>query len=233
MARGDSRNLDILVLAAVVIAAVGFSVSSSTGRPALRHRIQRHRLESARRDLGPSLCGADPSNSGCKSGHVGEMGRTFVLHGLWPQPSSDQYCDVPKDVADGARSSGLRHAVGGTLGGRRQLHRRCPTRRSWHRTSGTRTARVPASHRTSTSAMRDAHRAGSQGSRSPVQEATRAAGTLSTVRDQFDAEFGAGAGERVALTCRNVTGEGSVAYEVQLSLTAGRRAENRRTARCR
>jgi ribonuclease T2 len=43
---------------------------------------------------------------------------------------------------------------------------------------------------------------------------------LSAVRDKFDAEYGAGAGERLRLSCRNVTGEGSVAYELHVSLPA-------------
>jgi ribonuclease T2 len=41
---------------------------------------------------------------------------------------------------------------------------------------------------------------------------------LSAVRDRFDAEYGAGAGQRVRLSCRNLTGEGSVVYELHLSL---------------
>jgi ribonuclease T2 len=41
---------------------------------------------------------------------------------------------------------------------------------------------------------------------------------LSAVHDKFDAEYGAGAGERVRLSCRNVTGQGSVVYELHLSL---------------
>jgi ribonuclease T2 len=41
---------------------------------------------------------------------------------------------------------------------------------------------------------------------------------LNAVRDKFDAEYGAGAGERVRLSCRNVTGQGSVVYELHLSL---------------
>lgn len=44
--------------------------------------------------------------------------------------------------------------------------------------------------------------------------------TLTAVHDRFDAEFGEGAGQRVGLSCRNVTGEGSVIYEVQMSLPA-------------
>jgi len=40
------------------------------------------------------------------------------------------------------------------------------------------------------------------------------------VRGKFDDAFGKGAGERVGLSCRNVTGEGGVIYEVQMSLPA-------------
>ena len=42
-------------------------------------------------------------------------GTTWILHGLWPQPRDKQYCDVPKAVADRARTPRLRHAVGGHL----------------------------------------------------------------------------------------------------------------------
>nr|MCH9702497.1 ribonuclease T(2) [Actinomycetes bacterium] len=38
------------------------------------------------------------------------------------------------------------------------------------------------------------------------------------VRDRFDAEFGAGAGERVGLVCGQVDGEGTVVNDVHLSL---------------
>lgn len=53
--------------------------------------------------------------------------------------------------------------------------------------------------------------------------------SLSTVRDRFDAESGEGAGKRVGFVCRDVDGEGTVIYEVHLSLppVAGlRTAEN-------
>ena len=42
--------------------------------------------------------------------------------------------------------------------------------------------------------------------------------SLDAVRERMDAEFGAGAGQRVSLTCRKVDGAGMVAYEVQVSL---------------
>jgi len=42
--------------------------------------------------------------------------------------------------------------------------------------------------------------------------------TLTAVHDRFDAEFGEGAGQRVGLSCRNVTGQGSVVYELHVSL---------------
>jgi ribonuclease T2 len=41
---------------------------------------------------------------------------------------------------------------------------------------------------------------------------------LSGVQDKFNQAYGAGAGDRVRLSCRNMTGVGSVAYELHLSL---------------
>jgi ribonuclease T2 len=41
---------------------------------------------------------------------------------------------------------------------------------------------------------------------------------LSDVQDKFNQMYGAGAGDRVRLSCRNLTGQGSVAYELHLSL---------------
>jgi ribonuclease T2 len=42
--------------------------------------------------------------------------------------------------------------------------------------------------------------------------------SLDAVRDRMDAEFGAGAGKRARLSCREVEGIGMVAYELQISL---------------
>src|SRR4051812_27609286 len=101
MQRGDRTVISIsAVLAAVVVAAVGFSVFVLDRSPSSA-AIESTDSDSSRlvATWGPSLCKTDPSNSGCESGHVRAMGRTFVLHGLWPQPFSDQYCDVSKDVA--------------------------------------------------------------------------------------------------------------------------------------
>lgn len=38
------------------------------------------------------------------------------------------------------------------------------------------------------------------------------------IREAFDARFGKGAGARVALTCKDASGQGAVAFEVRLSL---------------
>ena len=108
MRRGDVVVLSIsCALAAIVVAAVTYSV-----------RVLDHKPSSAEFDSsdsssswlvltwGPSLCGAEPTNSGCKSGHVGTQGSTWILHGLWPQPADKQYCGVPKAIAD--RASDLR-----------------------------------------------------------------------------------------------------------------------------
>ncbi len=42
--------------------------------------------------------------------------------------------------------------------------------------------------------------------------------SLSTVRDRFDAAFGARTGDRVGMNCREVGGSGMIIYELHLSL---------------
>lgn len=41
---------------------------------------------------------------------------------------------------------------------------------------------------------------------------------LTEIQDKLDQELGGGAGDRFRLSCRNVTGHGSLAYELHLSL---------------
>jgi ribonuclease T2 len=223
MARGDRTVITIsAVLVAVVVAAVGFSVFVLDRSPSSA-AIESSDSDSSRlvATWGPSLCRTDPSNSGCKSGHVGEMGRTFVLHGLWPQPFSDQYCDVPRDVADRAAklkgpdmpsvdlSEDVRAGLQSNLSDGSVM-----APHEWY-AHGTCSGVAPDKYFGDALTLIDEARKVLD----PLfSQATKKGLTLSAVRDQFDAQFGQGAGERVALTCRNVTGEGAVAYEVQLSL---------------
>ena len=223
MRRGDAVVLSIsCALAAIVVAAVIFSV-----------RVLDHKPSSAQFDSsdsssswlvltwGPSLCAAEPTNAGCKSGHVGAQGTTWILHGLWPQPVEQQYCGVPKEIAERAGdlhghhmpSVAMANDVRATLQSMvSDASIMAPHEWYAHGTCSGVTPDVFFGDATALTVQArkilDPMFATAQGGR--IQ--------LSAVRDRFDAEYGAGAGERVRLSCRNVTGEGSVVYELHLSL---------------
>jgi ribonuclease T2 len=223
MRRGDAVVLSIsCVLAAIVVAAVTFSVR------VLDHKPSSAEFESSDSSSswlvltwGPSLCAAEPTNAGCKSGHVGAQGSTWILHGLWPQPVEEQYCGVPKEIAERASDLHGHHMP--------SVHMADDVRdtlqsmvsdasimapHEWY-AHGTCSGVTPDVFFSDATALTDQARkildpmfATAQGGR--IQ--------LSAVRDRFDAEYGAGAGERIRLSCRNVTGQGSVVYELHLSL---------------
>lgn len=162
---------------------------------------------------GPSLCTVTPDISGCRSGNVGRRGPVFVLHGLWPQPSSEQYCDVPR------RSRGPLPALPEDL--RSELQTRmsdasvmAPHEWYAHGTCSGVSApdyfRIAADLAGQAGAVLDPLFAGARGG----QIAARA------VREAVTARFGPDAGRRVALTCRDSGRGGAVVYEVRLSLPA-------------
>ncbi|MDT5017059.1 MAG: ribonuclease [Mycobacterium sp.] len=223
MQRGDIAVFSIsTALAAVVVAAVAFSelVLDRTPSSAV--------IASGDSDSswlvvtwGPSLCKIDPSNLGCTSGHVGKMGQTFVLHGLWPQPFENQFCGVPKEVADRARK--LRGSDMPSVELSEDVRERLQSKLSdagvmapheWY-THGTCSGVTPDVYFSDAATLTDQARK----ILDPMfQQAKGSPVSIKTVRDEFNAEFGEGAGDRLGLSCRNVTGEGSVAYEVHLSL---------------
>lgn len=172
-------------------------------------------------DRGPSLCRATPTSPGCKSGDVDRMGRTWILHGLWPQPATNQYCFVPKGLLDRARdirntdlppialSDDVRASLQSMMSDASVI-----APHEWY-------AHGTCSSVTPDVFFGDAAAFTGQARKVLDPMFTEAEGgriQLSAVRDEFDAELGAGAGERVHLSCRNLTGEGSVVYEMHLSL---------------
>ena len=163
---------------------------------------------------GPSLCKVEPSNSGCRSGHVGSLGETFILHGLWPQPSTEQYCDVPKRTPDRSRTPvSLPPALQTDLKAI-MSDSAIMTTHEWY-AHGTCSGVAPPDYFGIAATL--AYQAGTV--LDPIFE--QAAGqqvSSRAVRRAFDARFGAGAGKRVGLTCRNASGAGSIMYEVQISL---------------
>jgi len=223
MRRGDAVVLSIsCVLAAIAVAAVTFSV-----------RVLDHKPSSAEFDSsdsssswlvltwGPSLCAAEPTNSGCKSGHVASQGSTWILHGLWPQPVDHQYCGVPKEIADRAGDLHGSHMPSVDMADdvRNTLQSRMSDAsilapHEWY-AHGTCSGVTPDVFFSDAAGLTDQARKVLD----PIfTEAEGGRIQLSAVRDKLDAEYGPGAGERVRLSCRNVTGQGSVAYELHLSL---------------
>jgi ribonuclease T2 len=213
------------VLAAVVVAAVAFSLLVLDKTPssvALDAENDGSGSDSSWLVLtwGPSLCKVEPTNRGCVSGHVGSMGRNWVLHGLWPQPAANQYCGVPADTADRARdfrSDGLPAPL--SQGVRAELEAQLSDAEvmaphEWY-AHGTCSGVTPDVYFGDAADLADQIRE----VLTPMFDAAQGGRlSLTEVRERFDAAFGAGAGERVRLTCRNVTGQGSVLYEAQVSL---------------
>lgn len=207
-------------LAAVVVASVVFSmrvVDREADSPATVSASSVSSLLVM--TWGPSLCKVEPSNRGCRSGHVGRMGRSFVLHGLWPQPSSEQYCDVPREVARRARNLGdpvpavkLPPDLQASLS-QQMSDASVMTPHEWY-AHGTCSGVTPPEYFGIASSLSD------EISKvlDPVfgkAEGRRLAPR--TVRERVDSAFGNGAGQRVGLSCRQVGGE-TVIYEVRLSL---------------
>jgi ribonuclease T2 len=225
MRRGDGVVLSIsCVLAAIAVAAVLFSVRVLDRTPS---SAEFESPDSGSSWLvltwGPSLCRADPTNRGCTSGHVDAQGSTWLLHGLWPQPAENQYCGVPKEIAKRAgdlKSShmppvdigdGVRATLQSVMSDASSL-----APHEWY-AHGTCSGVPPDVFFSDAAAL--AEQAGKV--LDPMfADAEGGRIQLSAVRDGFDAEFGAGAGERLRMSCRNVTGEGSVVYEMHLSLPA-------------
>ena len=223
MRRGDVVVLSISsALAAIVVAAVTFSVL------VLNRKLSTDVFESEDNNSSwlavtwaPSLCRVEPSTMGCASGHVDEFGETLILHGLWPQPISNEYCGVPKAVADRADNTHrsdmpsveLREDVRNKL---RSLMSDVTSLASheWYK-HGTCSGVTPDVYFDDAAALTQEVRKVLD----PVlEEAEGKRITLAAVRSRFDREFGPGAGERVAITCRNAIGEGNLLFEVDLSL---------------
>ena len=214
MKRGDKTVISVTVaLAVVVAAAVAFSLLVLDRKP------RPDAVASSSSSLlvvtwAPSLCKVEPANSGCRSGHVAGLGQTFVLHGLWPQPSTEQYCDVPKRTADRDRTpvslpTDLQKSLQAMMSDSALM-----TTHEWY-AHGTCSGVTPPEYFALAAGL--AEQAGEVLSPIFGQAAGRQVSSRS-VREAFDARFGAGAGKRVSLTCKDAQGGVSIMYEVRLSL---------------
>lgn len=215
MRRGDVAVLSIsAALAAVVVAAV--VVSFYVDQP--REVAENDGADSTSSLLvltwGPSLCTVDRSNPGCRSGHVGQMGPALILHGLWPQPSSQQFCELPRGKRDLSLAAmdlpqDVRTDLGSMMSDASIL-----APHEW-KAHGTCSGLAPGEY------FGIATDLAGQASQvlDPLFRNTRGGSvSVDELRDRMDATFGAGAGRRVSLSCRKADGVGMVAYEVQMSL---------------
>lgn len=215
MKRGDAAVISVTAALAVVVAvAVAYSVFvlDRDARPSATGAESTSSLLVV--TWAPSLCKVEPSNTGCRSGHVGSLGRTFVLHGLWPQPSSEQYCDVPKRTRDRDRTPvSLPPELQADLKAM-MSDSALMTTHEWY-AHGTCSGVTPPDYFAVAAGLAD--QAGAV-----LDPLFTAAGgqrlTARAVRAAFDGRFGAGAGNRVGLTCRDAADAGSIVYEVRLSL---------------
>ena len=215
MKRGDATVISVTaVLAVVVVAAVAFSVLVLDREPRPSDSAAASSSSLLVVTWAPSLCKVEPSNSGCRSGHVGSLGQAFVLHGLWPQPSTEQYCDVPKRTPDRDRKPvslppDLQASLKSLMSDSALM-----TTHEWY-AHGTCSGVTPPEYFGIAAAL--AEQAGEVLDPIFTQTAGQRVSSVS-VRERFDAQFGAGAGKLVGLTCRDASGMGSIMYEVRLSL---------------
>jgi len=172
----------------------------------------------------PAFCETVPNTRECRGQRENSFEAThFTLHGLWPQPRSNEYCDVSqRDIW--ASRDGRWHDLPPldlTISQRRDLDEVMPgsqsglDRHEWtkHGTCYGADQREYVSDSLdlmlalNTSEVVDLF-AGNIGRRI----------TLDQVRAAFDASFGPGSGERVAMTCVR-DGNRTLVTELQINLT--------------
>jgi ribonuclease T2 len=208
------RRFRVLAIAALV------AVIAATAIYVLLQRNKPERTTSAESSSsvlaltwGPSLCKSEATTSGCRNGHVGKMGRTFVLHGLWPQPATEQYCDIPKKDA-GRKSVALPDDIRKRLQDRMSdVNVMAP--HEWYAHGSCSGVTPPEYFDISTTLADQANAVLNPLFVKSVGQRV----TSRSVRQAFDVRFGSGAGQRVSLTCRG-SSDGAVVYEVRLSLPA-------------
>ena len=216
MKRGDAAVISISVaLAAVAVVGVIFSLRVLDRRPdnqlATPSRSQSSLLVLT---WGPSFCQVEESNAGCRSGHVGKLGRNFMLHGLWPQPQTEQYCEVPRQLPDRARKpvalpGDLQTGLQSIMSDSERM-----TKHEWYAHGTCSGVNPPEYFGIAKALTAEAGRV-----LQPLFSRATGQGLSSrAVRQAVDAGFGAGSGTRVSLSCRPVSGGGNIVYEVRLSL---------------
>ncbi len=215
MTAGGGRPVTIVARAlAILLAAAGLAV----GGPAAAAEL--HVLAASWQ---PAFCETRPRKPECVAQTDDRFDATsFSLHGLWPQPMDNVYCDVPPDLraADEAgRWTALpplaldeptRQALDRVMPGTASLL----DRHEWVK-HGTCHAETPETY------YRNSLRLMEELNASPVRSlfAESIGSPLSgrEIRAAFDAAFGEGAGDRVHVICRRV-GARRLIVELKINL---------------
>jgi ribonuclease T2 len=172
----------------------------------------------------PAFCETKPDKSECRAQAASGFDAThFSLHGLWPQPNGNFYCGVKASDRANDKPGRWSRLPAVTLDAatRQELDRVMPGTRSdlerheWIK-HGT------CSGKSQQDYFADAVRLLREVNASPVQalfaKSVGSALTSGQIRDAFDAAFGAGAGERVRVSCVNDHGRRLIG-EITLGLT--------------
>jgi ribonuclease T2 len=163
----------------------------------------------------PSLCTVESSASGCRSGRVAKLGSSFVLHGLWPQPRSQQYCDISRRDAASERKKPL--PLPADLADRLRAMMSdadVMAPHEWY-AHGSCSGVAPAEYFSIATRLADE----AISILDPLfDSAVGRRLTARAVREAVEARAGSRAGARVALVCRGAQGSGPMVYEVRLSL---------------
>jgi ribonuclease T2 len=172
----------------------------------------------------PAFCELSPRKTECRNQRANSFEATnFTLHGLWPQPRNNEYCDVSNRDRIASQDGRWRDlpTLDLSLAVRRDLDRVMPgsqsglDRHEWtkHGTCyGTDARRYYADAIDLISALNDSKVAELFASNIGKRI------TLAQVRDAFDASFGKGAGDRVQMSCAP-DGNRTIITELTIGLT--------------
>jgi ribonuclease T2 len=170
----------------------------------------------------PAFCETRPEKSECKSQSAERFDAShFTLHGLWPQPGTHVYCNVAPELV-AADKDGRWNALPATqidLKTRRELERVMPgttsqlDRHEWIKHGTCFDGSTAQTYFSRAIALVD--QLNSAHPRALFESKVGSELTSEAIRKAFDAAFGAGAGERVRISCKR---DGSRNLIVELTI---------------
>lgn len=162
----------------------------------------------------PAFCETKPSKPECKTQSLDRFdSRNLAIHGLWPQPSFNIYCNVSDKIKalDKAKQWSELPDIALSNETRKELAEKMPGFASnlhlheWYK-HGTCYSGSPEEYFTETILLQD--QVNTSGVRELFAETIGDSLTSSEIRDRFDEAFGDGAGDRVFIKCaRDIDGE--------------------------